>query len=77
MRNVAQLIVLEIFGSAPSTSAPAIRLAKVPNEVWALIIDGLFYGASWLLTLVATYHPDMDFATIYNGYADGCSTEDI
>ena len=31
--NVAQLIVSEAFGSAPSTSAPAIRLVEVTNEV--------------------------------------------
>ena len=30
-----------------------------------------------VLTSVATYHPDLDFATICNGYADGLSTEDI
>ena len=23
------------------------------------------------------YHPNLDFATIYSGYADGLSTEDI
>ena len=44
IRNVAQLVILEVFGSAPSTSALAIRLAEVPDEVWALITDGLFYG---------------------------------
>jgi len=26
---------------------------------------------------VVTYHPDLDFATICSGYADGCSMEDI
>ena len=26
---------------------------------------------------MAMYHPDLDFATIYSGYADGCRTEDI
>ena len=26
---------------------------------------------------MATYHPDLDFATIYSEYADGLSTEDI
>ena len=56
---------------------PAIRLAEVPNEVWALITNGLFYRTSGVLTSVATYHPDLDFATIYSGYADGCSMEDI
>ena len=30
-----------------------------------------------VLTLVATYHPDLDFATIYSEYADGWSAEDI
>ena len=30
-----------------------------------------------MLTSVATYHPDLDFATIYSGYADGWSAEDI
>jgi len=71
IRNVAQLVVSEVFGSAPSTSAPAIRLAEVPDEVWALITDGLFYGTSRVLTSVATYHPDLDFAAIYSGYVDG------
>ena len=56
---------------------PAIRLAEVPDEVRALITNGLFYGASGVLTSVATYHLDLDFATIYSGNDDGCSTEDI
>ena len=30
-----------------------------------------------MLTLVATYYPNLDFATICSGYADGLSTEDI
>ena len=68
---------MEIFGSAPSTSAPAIRLAKVSDEVRALITDGLFYGTSGVLTSVAMYHSNLDFATICSGYADGLSTEDI
>ena len=33
MRNVAQLIISEVFGLAPSTSTPAIRLAEVSDEV--------------------------------------------
>ena len=66
-----------MFRSAPSTSAPTIRLAEVPNEVRALITNGLFYGASGVLTSLVTYHPDLDFATICSGYADGLSTDDI
>ena len=30
-----------------------------------------------MLTSVATYHPNLDFATICSGYADGLSMEDI
>ena len=61
----------------PSTSAPAVQLAEVPNAVWGLITSGLFNGASGVLTLVATHHPNLDFATICSGYAEGLSTEDI
>ena len=66
-----------MFGSAPSTSMPAIQLAEVSNEVRALISDGMFYGMSGVLTSVAMHHPDLDFTTICSGYADSCSTEDI
>ena len=69
--------VSEIFGSAPSTSAPAVQLAKVPDAVKDLIRSGLFYGASGVLTSVATHHPNLHFAAIYSGYAEGLSMEDI
>ena len=42
-----------------------------------LISDGMFYGTSGVLTLVATHHPDLDFAAIYSGYADGYSPDTI
>ena len=42
-----------------------------------LVRSGLFYGASGVLTSVATYQPNLDFATIYGGYAEGLSMEDI
>ena len=50
---------------------------EVPDEVRALIIDGLFYGMSMVLTSVATYHPDLEFTTICSGYADGWSPDAI
>ena len=37
----------------------------------------MFYGMSGVLTSVATYHPDLDFAAIYSGYADSWSVEGI
>ena len=59
-----------MFGSAPSTSTPAIQLAEVPNEVRALISNGMFYGTLGVLTSVVMHHPDLDFAAIYSGYAN-------
>ena len=50
---------------------PAIRLAEVPDEVWALISDGMFYGMSGVLTSVVMHHPDLDFTAICSGYTDG------
>ena len=50
---------------------------EVPNEVRALISDGMFYRTLGVLTSVATHHPDLDFATIYRGYADGWSADAI
>ena len=66
-----------MFGSAPCTSTPAIQLAEVPNEVRALISDGMFYGTLGVLTSVAMHHLDLDFATICSGYADGWSLDAI
>ena len=54
IRNVARLVVLEVFGSTPSTSTPAVQLAEVPDVVRDLIRSRLFYGASGVLTSVAT-----------------------
>ena len=77
IHNVAQLVILEVFGSVPSTSMPAVQLAKVPDAVRDLTMSELFYGASGVLTSVVMHHPNLDFATIYSGYAEGLSTEDI
>ena len=56
---------------------PTVQLAEVPDVVRDLIMSGLFYGALGVLTSVATHHPNLDFATICSGYADGLSMEDI
>ena len=77
IHNVAQLVVSEVFGSAPSTSASAVQLAEVSDAVQDLIRSGLFYEASGVLTSVAMHHPNLDFTAIYSGYAEGLSMEDI
>jgi len=71
------VVVSVVFGSGPSTSTPAVQLAEAPNEVWALISDGMFYGTSGVLTSMATHHPDLDFTAIYRGYTDGWSIDKI
>ena len=60
-----------MFGSGLSTSLPVVQLAVVPNKVRALISDGMFYGTSGVLTSVATHQPDLYFAAICRGYANG------
>ena len=77
IRNVGRLVISEIFGSAPSTSVPTAQLEEVPHVVKDLVRSGLFYGASGVLTSVATYHPNLDFASICGWYAEGLSMGDI
>ena len=64
------MVVFEVFGSGPSTSTSTVWLTEVPNEVRALISDGMFYGTSGVLTSMAMHHLDLDFTAIYRGYAD-------
>ena len=56
---------------------PTIRLVEVPDEVQALISDGMFYGTSGVLTSVAMHHSELDFTTICSGYTDGWSPDTI
>ena len=42
-----------------------------------LVRSRLFYEALGVLTLVVTCHLNLDFATIYGGYVEGLSMEDI
>ncbi|XP_066361120.1 COP1-interactive protein 1-like [Miscanthus floridulus] len=69
-RNVAQVVVSVVFGSAPSTSTSTVQLAEALNEVWELISDGMFYVTSGVLTSVVMHHLDLDFAAISRGYAN-------
>ena len=66
---------MEVFGLAPSTSTPTVRLVEVLDKVRALITDGMFYGMLGVLTSVATHHSNLDFTAICSGYADGWSLE--
>lgn len=75
--NIAQVVVAEVFRLGPSTSMPTIQLAEVPNEVRALISDGIFYGTSGVLTSVVTHYPDLDFTATCRGYASGWSADEI
>ena len=72
-----QEVVSEVFRTGPSTSTPAVQLAEVPNQVRALIFDGMFYGTWRVLTSVVTHHPNLDFMAIYRGYTDGWSADEI
>ena len=56
---------------------PTIQLVKVPDEVRALITNGMFYGTSGVLTSMSIDHPELDFTAFCSGYADGWSPEAI
>ena len=71
------MVVSEVFGSTLSTSTPTVQQVEVPNEVLALISDGMFYGTSRVLTSMVTHHPDLDFVTTYRGIIDGWSANEI
>ena len=75
--NITQVVISEVFGSGPSTSTPAVQLPEVPNEVRALISDGMFYKMSGVLTLVVMHHLNLDFVAIYRGYIDRWSADAI
>lgn len=77
LRNVAQVVIAEVFGPGPSTNAPAIQLTEISDEVRALISEGVLYEASGVLTSMATHHPTLDFTAICGGYTDGWSADEI
>ena len=52
-------------------------MVEVPNEVRALISDGMFYGVSRVLTSMVTHHLNQDFAKIYSGYTNGWGADAI
>ena len=54
-----------------------VQLVEVLDVVKDLVRSRLFYGASGVLTSVATHHPSLDFAAICSGYAEDLSMEDI
>ena len=58
-------------GQRQALARPVVQLTEVLDVVRDLITSRLFYGALGVLTSVAMYHLDLDFATICNRYADG------
>lgn len=71
------MVITEVFGSGLSTSVPVVQLAEILEEVRVLIFDGIFYGATGVLTSVATHYPTLDFVDTYRGYASGWSMDKI
>ena len=74
---MTQVVIAEVFGLGLSTSTLVVQLAKVPDVARVLISEGMFYGASGVLTLVLTHYPTLDFVAVYGGYASGWSANEI
>jgi hypothetical protein len=52
-------------------------ISKIPGKVVGLITDGVFHGASRVLTLVASHHSTLNFEAVRRGYATGWSTDQL
>lgn len=63
--------MVDVLGPHPAGSLLVEDLGAVPREFDGLISDGVFHGASSLLTSAATHYPDLDFQAIGSGYATG------
>jgi hypothetical protein len=58
-------------------SALATNLSVIPGELSGLITDGVFHGASGVLTSVASHYPDLDFGRVRRSYAAEWSSNQI
>jgi hypothetical protein len=55
--------------------ALAADLMEILGEVAGLITDGVFHGASGVLTSVASHHPILDFEAVGRGCTTGWSAD--
>jgi hypothetical protein len=77
LRGVAWLVVAEVLGPRPGSTALVADLSEIPGEVVGLITDGVFHDASGVLTSVALHDPTLDFGAVRRGYTTWWSTTTI
>jgi hypothetical protein len=77
LQGAAWSVITEVLGSRPGSSVLVADLSEVPSEVAGLITDGVFHGASRVLTLVASHYPALDFGAVRRGYAAGWSADQL
>jgi hypothetical protein len=56
-------------------SALAADLSGIRGEVMGLVTDGVFHGASGVLTSVVSHYLTLDFEAVRRGYASGWSAD--
>jgi hypothetical protein len=69
IRGAACSVVTEVLGPRPGSSTLDANLSEIPN--------GVFHGASGVLTSVALHHPTLDFEAEWRGYTTGWSADQL
>jgi hypothetical protein len=64
LRRVSRSVVMEVLGPRPGSSALAADLSEIPGKVAGHITDGVFHGASGVLTSVSLHYPTLHFEAV-------------
>jgi hypothetical protein len=75
LRSMARSLITEVLGPRPRSSALAADLSGIRGEVMGLVTDGVFHGASGVLTSVVSHYLTLDFEAVRRGYASGWSAD--
>jgi hypothetical protein len=60
-------VITEVLRPRPGSSALVTDLLLILEVVAGLISDGVFHGASRVLTLLASHKPPLDFGAVRRG----------
>jgi hypothetical protein len=77
LQGTARSVVNEVLGAHQGSSVLIDDLPEIPGEVAGLITNGVFHHTLRVLTLVASYHPTLNFEAVRRGYVVGWSVDQL